>query len=323
MKDNKRQITQILDELANDLFSLDGSWYSNCFKRSNTIDEAFLPCHLRDANWLAELMIKKYELDTLKKDEITAYILTSSEFKELRDNYEQKIVSWQIDWMCSGGENWICENEFYMYSDRYDEIFRNGIRDTLIAIGMDSEAVEQGIENNVDKWREQCLKVTFSNIYNLNSTSVEIENFLRVVPNNTYSFFDIDKAENKLLSSEYYEKWRRYKLYKYYVNNKHSVDKYGEVLPEMQMTEEEALKLKEWLIKEHDQVISEIEDYKKTIISTESIMSEQPPRCFYDNGGQQNFLKEDVDCLKNKSENKIKSLVKTIFFYKNNRFNRK
>lgn len=93
---------------------------------------------------------KKYNLYSLGEDTILEYIVNSSNFNKLRYEYEQKIVGWQIDWMRNGGENWVIDQslggELFLFSTKCDYAFRKGVVDTLLAIGMDKDAIEEGIE---------------------------------------------------------------------------------------------------------------------------------------------------------------------------------
>lgn len=245
----KIETEEFLDKTLEDFFPKQGVWKSNCFSKSKTIEEENLPCHIRDNNWLADLIIKKYNLDSLERDIILNYIITSEHFNKLRYEYEQRIVSWQIDWMRNGGENWIIDEklggDLYMFSTKCDYAFRKGIVDTLLAIGMHIDAIEEGIESNVNKWREGHMRVAFHNLYSVSH----------------FAFCD----DNKLLeepSQEHYEKWLKLRLYEYYIEHKDSVDKYGEVLPEMQMTELEVMELKKWLEEAHDERMKKISDFK-------------------------------------------------------------
>lgn len=246
----KIEIEDFLDKTLEDFFSEDGCWKSNCFNKSKLVDEHNLPCHLRDDNWLANLIIKKYDLYSLEKGTIIEYLINSENFNKLRYGYEQKIVSWQIDWMRNGGENWIIDEELggelYMFSTKCDYAFRKGVVDTLLAIGMNIDAIEEGIEKNADKWRERYMRVAFHNIYS------------------RYNF-GLYGSEDPALeepSQEHYENWRKLRLYKYYIEHKDSVDKYGEILPEMRMTEIEVTKLNEWLENAHKKRMKKIEEYE-------------------------------------------------------------
>ena len=236
-----------LDKKLEDFFPKDGRWCNNCFYQSKLVEKRNFPCHIRDDNWLADLILKQYNIDFLEKDTILNYIVTSEKFNKLRHEYEQKIVSWQIDWMRNGGENWIIDEELgenlYLFGTKCDYAFRKGIVDTLLAIGMSIDAIEEGIEKNADKWRENLMRIAFYNLY-----SVSKFNTNQTLPQP---------------SPEHYEKWLKLRLYEYYIEHKNSVDKYGKILPEMQMTESEVIELKEWLKKSHEERLKQIEEYKK------------------------------------------------------------
>lgn len=238
------------DEMAEDFFPKEGNWYSNCFSKSKVVEEVNLPCHLRDNDWLANLMIKKYNLNPLEKNKILYYMNTSSHFNDLRHEYEQKIVSWQIDWMNNDDENWIIDNELggelYLFSSKCDYAFRKGIVDTLLAINMNIDAIEEGIEKNAYKWRENHMRLAFYNLYSVSKYGA-----------NYNQDNDLEKP-----SQEHYEKWLKLRLYEYYIEHKDSVDKYGKILPEMKITEEEAFELKAWLDEEHKKRMKQIAEYK-------------------------------------------------------------
>lgn len=249
----KIEIEKFLDKTLEDFFPQEGIWKSSCFSKSKVLDKINLPCHLRDNEWLADLIIKKYNLYSLGKDNILEYIINSNNFNKLRYEYEQRIVSWQIDWMRSGGGNWIIDEklggDLYIFNTKCDYAFRKGIVDTLMAIGMNIDAIEEGIEKNVSKWREGHMMVAFHNLYS-------------VLP--VYSLLP-SSNEKKILeepSQEHYEKWLKLRLYEYYIEHKDSVDKYGEVLPEMKMTKSEVIDLKKWLKVAHEERMKQIAEYK-------------------------------------------------------------
>ena len=246
-------IEKFLDKTLKEFFPKDGHWYSNCFSKSNFVDEAYLPCHLRDDKWLVDLILKKYNLYCLGKGTIMEYVINSNNFNKLRYEYEQKIVSWQIDWMRNGGDNWIIDKglggDLYFLSTKCDYAFRKGVVDTLLAIGMDIDAIEEGIEKNVDKWREKYMNIAFHNLYS-------------VLP--SYSLVHHDNGRKVLEepSKEHYEKWLKLRLYEYYIEHKDSVNKYGEILPEMKMTESEVAELKQWLEVAHEERMKQITEFK-------------------------------------------------------------
>jgi hypothetical protein len=292
----KIEVEEFLDKTLSDFFPKDGCWKSNCFRKSDFVAEENLPCHIRDNNWLSQLILKKYDLYSLGKATIMDYIANSEYFNKLRWEYEQKIVSWQIDWMLNDGENWICEDDLYIFSNRCDEIFRNGIFDTLSAIGINTDAIEEGIEKNVDKWREGYMSVAFYNLY--------FRPHFRLYGTEEYKILTEP-------SQEHYEKWRKVRLYKYYLAHKKSVDKYGEVLPEMLMTEEEVLELERWLNEEHGRRMKEIDEYNKERNNYESSFPINPKIDFY---GCDFPDEEDLEKEYNPTQkDKVKSLVRRIF----------
>ena len=52
-----------LDKILKDFFPQQGNWKSSCFSKSKELEKINLPCHIRDNNWIADLIIKKYNLD--------------------------------------------------------------------------------------------------------------------------------------------------------------------------------------------------------------------------------------------------------------------
>lgn len=237
-------ISELLDEKVENFFPQNGNWRSNCFRKSKIVSEENLPCNLRDDKWLADLIMKKYDLYSLGKDTILEYIINSEKFNKLRHEYELKIVKWQINWMKNDGESWLCENEFYLFNPNCDHIFRKGIVDTLLAIGMDKDVIEEGIEKDLD-WLERMIWISFCNQYNI-------------------IVYNLDGNNNSLLKAtpEHFENFRKMKLYDYYLEHKDVVDKYGKVQKEMRMTNEEVEALREWLNIEHDKRKKQIENYK-------------------------------------------------------------
>lgn len=264
------------------------------------VDKNNLPCHLRDTKWLAALIMKKYDLHSLGKEVIEEYVRDSLYFNKLRSEYEQKIVKWQINWMLNGGENWIVDpkygSELVDFSPMYDYAFRKGIVDTLLAIGMDIEAIEEGIEKNADMWQVPIMNTAFNNGFNP-------------------VWYRIDSNESKLkeVNPLFKESWLKYRKWKYYQEHKESVDKYGIVTEEMKMTEE--VKSLELYLKEQEEArLKEIEDFnnKKDIqeVPEIKVMSQSD---FY------GLSYEDCLPKKNDSLDKPRGLKKIFksFFHKN------
>lgn len=292
IENNEKNNNYFLDEMLKDFFPKEGCWKSNCFKKSNLVSDENLPCHLRDSSWLADLILKKYNIYYLEKEEIIKYINNSEQFNKLREEYEQKIVSWQIEWMRNDGEYWIVDEnlggDLYMFSPKCDYAFRKGIVDTLLAIGIDIDAIEEGIEKNISKWREDYMRLAFYNLYR----------------EARFSFYDKEKVEEP--SQEHYEKWRKLRLYEYYIKHKDSVDKYGVVLPEMQMTESEVKELKKWLDEAHKERMKQIEEFNKTDFSNIFQMHE------IDYYGCDIASSKELNNL-HLNEKKNKSLIKRLF----------
>mgnify|MGYP004458075897 FL=1 len=248
-------VKMILDKELEDFFPQKGSWKISCFSKSKKLEWIYLPCHIRDNDWLAKLILKKYDLKFIEKQEVLNYLTTSEQFNKSRHDYEQRIVNWQINWMRNGGEDWLVDKklggDLYIFSPKCDYAFRKGIVDTLLAIGMNIDAIEEGIEKNADKWREHYMETAFYNLYH--------------VP------YDITLSNQESLeepSEEHYEKWLKLRLYEYYIEHKDSVDKYGKVLPEMKMTESEVMELKKWLEVAHEERMKQIEEFKNKISSS-------------------------------------------------------
>lgn len=288
----KRETEEFLDKKLEDFFPQNGCWYSNCFHKSVLLEEKNLPCHLRNNEWLTNLILKKYNLYYLGKDTVMEYVINSKKFNKLRHEYEQKIVSWQIDFMNEDGENWIIDPELggdlFIFNPKCDYAFRKGIVDTLLAIGMNKDAIEEGIEKNVNKWREGYMRVAFNNLYS----------------ERRFGFHAIEGLETSL---EHYEKWMKLRLYEYYIEHKDSVDKYGEVLPEMKMTESEVQVLKKWLEEEHEKRMKQIAEYENKDYS--SITSE------FTNNEMSKFIKSEQPLEEADAEHisKIKSLINKMF----------
>lgn len=224
-----QQDIERLQEVTNNFFPEEGNWYNSCYRRSKKLKKMYLPCHLRDDVWLANMIKQEKKLTDISIEKIIKYINTSEEFQDKRHEYEQKIVKWQILFMMNNGENWLVDEEYggdlMWLHPKCDIGFRKGVVDTLSAIGMAEDAIEEGIEKNTNIWRESYMKAAYTNQYNL----------LGKLPS------EIDLEHQK--------KWLKYRRYEYYQDHKESVDKYGKVLPEMKISLEEAQELKQYLDK--------------------------------------------------------------------------
>ncbi len=227
-----------------EFFPESGSWGSSefsCFKNS-------LIGNLRNNSWLAQHLMEK-ELQDVPLNIILDFVENSYFFHEERDSYEQRIVKWQIEWMMSGGEGWLVpkgyDNDFFFFNEDIDIAFRLGILNTLRAIGMDKRVIEKGIEINASLWRRQNMERAFRNRYEP-----------------TLSFmFNTDEIVK--CSEEYLNAWVRVRLYEYYQAHRDSVDIYGSIVPEMQISSEEVQDLRLFLNKFHDERMAYLKDLKE------------------------------------------------------------
>lgn len=245
--DNNSKIDNLeerLVEATKKMFSGDGSWSASEFSRP----ESSLIGHLRDDMWLAS-RLQNIELKDIFFGTLLNFVKTSPVFKSERDAYEQRIVKWQINWMIHGGDGWLVSEEFdgdfIVFNENCDIGFRRGILRTLEAIGMNTDAIEQGIEENSDLWRRVEMLGAFNNTYApiLGFTGEKLE-------------------EMKPVSEEHKSAWLKMRLYEYYQAHKDSVDKYGVIAPEMKMSEEEAQSLRKYLGQMHEERIAYLNELK-------------------------------------------------------------
>lgn len=247
-------IIEVLDNASREFFPKDGTWYSNCFRRPIELSMSNLPCHLRDDLWLAKMFQQKQKLGALSSRYVLNYVRNSDVFNEARHDYEMEIVKWQIKFMIDGGEGWICDDEyggdFINFSTVCDLGFRKGVVDTLSKIGMNCEAIEEGIEKNVSLWRDAYMDMAFRNEYDPIFFCYDLFG--------SDESLDINKPTLENVDPLHKDTWLKYRRYEYYQRHKDSVDKYGVVLPEMKMSLEEAsemaMKLDEMNLKRKAQI---------------------------------------------------------------------
>lgn len=255
---NKRFINfdSILKKATADFFPKTGVWYIHCFTKTEELDMLNLPCHLRDDNWLAQLLKQEKKLYLISYKKILNFVKTSPYFEEKRHQYEQTIVKWQIQWIMEQRESWICGEKYNgfltYYSPLVDLLVRNCVVYTLLKIGINKEAIEEGLEKNANLWREQCLRMAFKNEYDsfysdekTNSDKNKIDNLQPPDPNHMAN-------------------WIKMRKYEYYHQHKESVDKYGVVEPEMLMSQEEVSILKLYLDEKNAERKEYIEKYHST-----------------------------------------------------------
>jgi len=231
-----KALTEILDKAAQEFFPKTGAWYSNCFRKSNELDMVNLPCHLRDSFWLSKMFQQEQKLGAISSRYIFNYVRTSDVFKKARHDYELEIVRWQIEFMRNGGEGWICDDkyggDFINFSYVCDLGFRQGVVDTLSAIGMNNDAIEEGIEKNTHLWRDLYMEKAFRNEFD--------PIMIYFDPFGTSETDDINKPVLEKVDSKHKDTWLKLRRYEYYQRHKESVDKYGVVLPDMQMSDKDA-----------------------------------------------------------------------------------
>lgn len=241
-------VNKMLEIAVQDFFPKTGEWTSNCFQRPRELHMCNLESNLRNDKWLAQMIKKQCNLNNVNYYDILDFVKNSPIFQELRHNYELEVVRWQIEWIKNGGENWICDEElggdFTMLSPVCDLGIRKGVVDTLLAIGMDEEVIEEGLEKYADIWRDRFISSAFFNKYNC-------FNFL-ADPN--VPIPEIDK--------EHKSAWIRYRKYEYYRAHKKSVDKYGTPDEDMLMSQDEAIRLKVYLDVKDKERKEQIRKYK-------------------------------------------------------------
>ena len=223
-------VEYVLKEEIESFFPKSGVWYSSCFERSEELTREIMPCHLRNYRWLSKLLhneLKIFKRIYIEENQVLAYIKNSERFQELRHNYELEIVRWQINYMKNNGEGWIIPEgygDFSMFGPNCDKFFRASVVATLSSIGLNLDAIEEGLEKYASMWREIYMRITFRNIYE---------------PISCMAKNQLDGPQKELKDT-----WLKLRKYQYYVEHKNSVDKYGMLEPEMMLAENQVEVLK-------------------------------------------------------------------------------
>lgn len=221
---SKDKILEILEKETETFFPTNGHWFGSCYKRPEEINRKNLPCHLRDYDWLSELMHEELENKgyNISKSIIKSFITNSSSFNEKRYAYELEIVKWQIEWMDNGGEHWLIPDEFggdfWMHGGNCDKCFREGVVKTLTAIGMDKDVIECGLEIFADIWRDKYMNLAFENRYNPVTNNYPRKNSIEELP----PMVDGHK-----------EMWLALRNYQYYLDHKSILERLKLVTCEM------------------------------------------------------------------------------------------
>ena len=229
---NDEELNDILINTINNFFPSTGEWGSNCFNRPNNI----LQSNLRNNKLLAKKILSAANLAPGYYNKVLEFINSSDLFKQKVYEYEQEIVKWQIDWMKNGGENWICDEnlggDLCLILPQCDIAFRKGVVDTLIAMGLNKDAIEEGLERNAKMWRNLFIERAFR---------------VKYEPITLNLFGDKDFEPLPAADLEHKEAWIKMRKYEYYCDHKKSVDSYGSIDPEMLLTKEEIINLKIYL----------------------------------------------------------------------------
>lgn len=260
---NDDNFKSALEKATEDFFPETGKWYSVCFDKSPKLNISYLPCHLRDNLWLAKMLRKHQNLSYISERKVLEFVKTSAFFKEKRDGYEQKIVKWQIEWMINGGENWIVDSEyggeFVFITNVCDLGFRKGIVDTLSNIGMNIDAVEKGIEKNADMWRNRFMTLAFLNEYE----PIIYDFHIGINHEDVAQLEERKKETLEHVDPEFKDNWLKMRKYEYYQRHKDSVDKYGIVEPDMQLTPSEVENLKIYLKQKDNERKLQIKQFRQ------------------------------------------------------------
>ena len=242
----KEEIDKILNDEIKNFFPQNGLWISYCFQRPKDVYRGYLPCHLRDNEWMSKLLHKelKGKRILISQKAIKEFMDNSKEFKELRHNYELEIVRWQIQWIKGGGEGWCLPDGYddsdIIYGPDVDKMFRDGVLLTLAEIGMNVEVVQEGIEKNADLWRSTYMRIAFEHAYE------------------PYVIF---KGSPPKADEEHKKNWLKAREYEYYRENQQSVDRYGKPTENMKMSEEEYIELSKVLTEQNIRRKSQIKEW--------------------------------------------------------------
>ena len=229
---NDEELNDILINTISNFFPSTGWWGSNCFNRPNDI----LQSNLRNNKLLAKKILSAANLAPGYYNKVLDFINSSDLFKQKVYEYEQEIVKWQIDWMKNGGEHWICDEklggDLCLILPQCDIAFRKGVVDTLITMGLNKDAIEEGLERNAKMWRNLFIERAFR---------------VKYEPITLNLFGDKDFEPLPAADLEHKEAWIKMRKYEYYCDHKKSVDSYGSIDPEMLLTKEEIINLKIYL----------------------------------------------------------------------------
>lgn len=253
---NDEELNVLLTNTINNFFPTTGRWSSACFRRPNEI----LQSNLRNNKLLAKMILREANLAPEYYNRVLDFINSSDLFKQKVHEYEQTIVKWQIEWIRGGGENWIIDESLggdcCLIMPYCDIAFRKGVVDTLVAMGMNKEAIEEGLEKNADMWRNAYIESAFRIQYE------------PVTYHISRDYEPLPKAD-----LEHKQAWIKMRKYEYYCDHKKSVDLYGSVEPDMLLTGEELISLKSYLDIENAKRLEFISQHRKQRGKTKTLTS--------------------------------------------------
>lgn len=238
---SKNKLNNILDTATMKFFPKTGSWYNTCFSRPTEFHMDNLPCHLRDELWLAQMLRYEQKIYNVNFEQILDYVKTSNFFKKQREEYEKRIVKWQIKWMINGGEGWIVDSlyggDFSSMEDKCETQFRKGVIETLCAIGMDRHIIEISLEENSNLWLNKMINTSFDNTYEYTHT------FPIIIDNN------INLNTNQIHKSvpNFRNAWIKLRRYDYYKQHKKYVDIVNGMRDVANLSDDEISKLRDFV----------------------------------------------------------------------------
>ena len=231
---SKERQKEILDNEIETFFPKEDGWNPfweiKDFKKYPQNEENVV-CHLSDNHWMAQRMhqnlLKKGFL--IRTTEIEEHIVTSKRFVELKNNYELELVKLYIE-----AKVRLLDYDYAFKRINVQNDFPNAVIKVLSSMSFEREIIEEGIEKNVSLWLQQCITKSFENEFGYLDYPSKYHGLCRPQPASE------EHLQNYIAASEY----------QYYKEHKDSVDKYGELTPNMQLTEDEYLKLEKTLKKQ-------------------------------------------------------------------------
>lgn len=232
----------LLDYTTLKMFPNSGSWKSWCFDKPREVNIGNLPCHLRDYSWLAQLLRNTSFSNnpmnrSITQTEAYKYVTTSPFFEQERHKYEQRIVEWQIRWVLGGGNNYslphgMDDDDSLNRMSNCDYLFREIIMLTLSDIGMNKDAINEGLERCSDLWRKRYMEIAYGVEYGCG----DFEDIMTKTPPT---------------DEEHKKNWLAAREYEYYHQHKPWVDKFGKKTPAMEMSLAEKTLLNKTLKKQN------------------------------------------------------------------------